>query len=336
MPTTSDPRSENPGTPFPDRLQLADVDYFRGLNPDLTISDYPFQAGAEPFVLPDGELDRLSRQLRTEGYLVSGPVIPAQRVRQLSEAIQRLHAAKVLPVFITLYDEYWSFLRTLSATLDTVVGSSYRVTCDVWAWCVPPGASRRGWVPHRDANITGPFDPAKSYIRANGAPRLFTLWIPLTDATPHNSCIYVLPFPKDPVMRAFLGGANLQGLQEASKNMGMHLPEVRALPAEAGSVLAWSAYILHWGSESTDWALAPRISIGVYCETTDAPRVCERPFDSQGRSYVDFSDPKYRLSPENRLTIIKNIISTYAASNQFQTEENFSPEVLAFCGLQSR
>ena len=150
-------------------------------------------------------------------------------------------------------------------------------------------------------NFTGVFDPATSFIRRDGLPRLFTMWIPLTDATTHNSCIYVLPFPKDPVMRFYLGGASLQGLHAASNKMSQQWSKVRALPAAAGSILAWSTYILHWGSESTEWTDAPRISIGVYCETEDAPRLCDRPFDAQGRSYVNFQDTDYRLSPEERL-----------------------------------
>jgi len=183
------------------------------------------------------------------------------RCRQLAVAIENLHAESVLPVFVILYDEYWQLMRSLSRTLEQVVGSRYRVTCDLWVWCIQPGAQRRGWKPHRDSNFTGVYDPATSFIRRNGSPRLFTMWIPLTDATTHNSCIYVLPFPKDSVMRFYLGGASLRGLHAASKKISQQWSKVRALPAAAGSILAWSTYILHWGSESTEWTDAPRVSI---------------------------------------------------------------------------
>ena len=47
------------------------------------------------------------------------------------------------------------------------------------------------------------------------------------------------------------------------------LQHVRALPVEAGGVLGWNQYLLHWGSTSNDEATGPRVSIGIYAQSSD-------------------------------------------------------------------
>jgi ectoine hydroxylase-related dioxygenase (phytanoyl-CoA dioxygenase family) len=88
---------------------------------------------------------------------------------------------------------------------------------------------------------------------ADGRPKVITVWLPLTDATPENSCMYVVPADRDPTY-----GSEMDYLHQFS------LADIRALPAQAGSVLGWDQAVLHWGSHSVNRAVSPRISIA--CE----------------------------------------------------------------------
>lgn len=66
-------------------------------------------------------------------------------------------------------------MRLLSAYLQP----DYKLFPYVWAHYVPPNSS--GWNPHVDTDDTG-----------DGANEL-TVWLPITDATLDNGCIYVVP-----------------------------------------------------------------------------------------------------------------------------------------------
>jgi hypothetical protein len=138
----------------------------------------------------------------------------------------------------------------------------------------------------------------------------------------------VLPFPQDPAVQSFLRKQSLETIQQQAQLTNW--TNIRALPAQAGSVLGWSAYIIHWGSQSTDWATHARVSMGIYYETADAPMV-GRPFDPEGRRYINLHDRDFRISFQDRLRIIANIFAIYGNGPQMANEPNFSPAVNDFC-----
>jgi hypothetical protein len=232
-----------------------------------------------------------------------------------------------MPPYIAVFDEFWQFLQGLRNTLNPILGTSYRLSPDYWAWHIETNAASRGWIFHRDANLDRPFD-AQAHMHADGKPRLCTVWTPLTDATTHNSCIYVLPFPHDPAIQSFLRKESMAQIQQHAQTTDW--TNVRALPAQAGSLLGWNPYIAHWGSRSTEWATHPRISLGIYYEAADSPQV-GRPFDSEGRRYIDVHNPDFRFGFEHRLAIIANLMAIYAHRGQMVNEPNFSPAVIDFC-----
>jgi hypothetical protein len=318
--TTINPR-------FPTADQMSDLAYWRSLLPEYDVSDRPFLSASGSYQFPDAEADKLSRQIRKEGYFQSSPIISAHESISLVRSIVRIDQARLLPVFVTIYDQLWQLLRALRNTFNPILGESYRLPPDLWAWHIAPNAASRGWALHRDAEISRPFGP-DSCMHENGKPRLCTIWIPLTDATTHNSCIYVLPFPEDPAIQSFLQKESVVAIQQHAQLTNWS--NVRALPAQAGSVLGWNPYIMHWGSQSTDWATHARVSVGIYYEAADAP-MAGRPFDLAGRRYINLHDTDFQLSFENRLTIIANILATYVASGQMVNEPNYSPAVKEFC-----
>jgi len=68
------------------------------------------------------------------------------------------------------------------------------LNCDFYAWFVDPRVKGTGFAPHRDHLENSPEDS----FTEDGLPRNCTLWVSLTDATPSNSCLHVLPARFDP------------------------------------------------------------------------------------------------------------------------------------------
>jgi len=100
------------------------------------------------------------------------------------------------------------------------------------------------------------------------SPAILTVWIPLNDATLDNGCMYVVPreFDTD-FARTDNHHAHMNPATEVQRGLSskIHFPlhGVRALPAPAGSLLAWSGNTIHWGSTCSRYANAPRKSIAL-------------------------------------------------------------------------
>ena len=110
---------------------------------------------------------------------------PLRLVRRLEAAVRRLHERRCPPVFAFVYDEFWSVCAKLAPLLGSLLTHDYRQLPDFWVWYVDPQVEASGWRPHRDK---GP-----GSLLPDGSPKSVTVWIPLTDATPLNGCIYVVP-----------------------------------------------------------------------------------------------------------------------------------------------
>lgn len=273
--------------------------YWLGLNPQLSITDRPFQPSLAQYSLPDEELSQHVLQFKKEGYTKTRAVLDANEIALLRQGVENIVAAGLPPVFVFIYDEFWQVYKKLSNVLAPIFGKNYNLTTNVWAWYVPPDDVSSGFKPHRDFN-----NPA--CVMPDGLPGIGTLWIPLTDVTPLNSCMYVLPTDRDPcyphdVADYNIGYAEIQG--------------ARALPAQAGSLLSWNSLALHWGSHSSVFAKEPRISFATYLSR-----------DAAG--FVD----SYRMSPgldlslSHRLAIISQVVLHYRA-------EQFSYGLLNSDGL---
>jgi ectoine hydroxylase-related dioxygenase (phytanoyl-CoA dioxygenase family) len=155
----------------------------------------------------------------------------------------------------------------------------------VWHVAADPGAS--GWGPHRDGNLgDGTLD--------DGQDGLITVWIPLTEATPANGCMYVLPTDRDPLVPESL---KVYGVARSD------LAGVRSLPAAPGDVLGWNTRLLHWGGRSSVDAVAPRMSMSIYCQRRSAPR-----------SNDDFVALDGAIPLRHRLGVISRAMLTYENS----------------------
>jgi hypothetical protein len=108
-------------------------------------------------------------------------------------------------------------------------------------------------------------------IDADGSPHSLTMWLALSDATPLNGCVYLVPMHLDP-------DAGRPGVHHQVRNA----QDIRALPAPAGSMLAWNQNILHWGGRSSRHGGGPRISIACQFQRARDP-VLGRPLLTPGR-----------------------------------------------------
>jgi hypothetical protein len=233
--------------------------FWTELNPELKIEEPQV---ASLFAVDDAWRNDLLSDLLTEGYFHLGPRLPAEHVVRMRTALLRLRARRIPPVFMYVYDDFYNLSGYLRGLLAVVLGDDFRVLPDLYAWCVEPGPSERGWHAHRDRGF--------ECLRSNGMPKSISIWVPLTEATPWNGCMYVMPAGRDP-----------HYVTRAKQYDVKALHDIRALPAEPGSVLGWTQALLHWSGRSSRRAVEPRLSFSIEYQRGDEPAFNEPLLDPQ-------------------------------------------------------
>jgi len=247
--------------------EYRDPAFWTALNPHLTVSASPFTPDRAdvPALTPD-VVGRALTQLDASGFLATPPLVPEARMAPIRRAMDTLAAHGIPTGFAAVYDQYYQCFQGLDALFDPVLGGGYRwVAHGFWAFRVPPGDQAISGLTgaaaqHRDS--MGP-DPR---VIAGQRPGIVTVWVALTDVTPADSCIYVVPKYAD---KAFATTTREVTWEQ------FDMQDIRALPVQAGAVVAWSTHLVHWGSRSTPEATAPRMAITMYLQRADVP-----PFDS--------------------------------------------------------
>jgi hypothetical protein len=207
--------------------------------------DRPYGGAHPPAVDP-------AARLLSEGYFEVADIDWGPRIGRLAELVERLVEQGVPPVFAFVYDEAWAAFAALHPILEEALGDGYFRLPDFWAWRIDPKTGASGWAPHRDRGADTLF--------GDGRPKALSVWIALTDATPLNGCLYLAPADRDP-------GYGKPGRRRSE----IDLQDVRALPAQAGTVVAWTTHVLHWGSRPSPRALLPRVSIAMEFQTAEVP-----------------------------------------------------------------
>jgi hypothetical protein len=229
-----------------------DPAFWRDLVPDLAIEGVTGTRVPGGWTPPDMP-ERLAK-IRKEGYFHFDPIGWPFPIEQLAAGVTKLARAGVPPVFCYLYDGFWDVFAHIGPMLAAVLGDGYRVIPNLWAWHIDPGLSESGWAPHRDLG--------RWSLLPDGSPKSLSLWIPLTDATPMNGCMYLVPADRDPTYNT-----------PHELDVQINLQEIRALPAKAGSVLGWNQALLHWGAHAADGGAAPRISISFEFQRGDVQAI---------------------------------------------------------------
>jgi len=199
------------------------------------------------------EVDAIGLELAQQGWFMRERVLDPLPLRQ---AVNAVRAAGWPPVFAFVYEELWTFLRAplFRALGRAFLGAEPAQAAYFWAHVVPAAAEGRGWAPHADGD-----DPA--------APPRLNLWIPLTDATLDNGCIYVVP--RDRIPPDWVRTFNSRAAFDRDAVLTL-LQSSRAVPAPAGSLLGWDFRTIHWGSVRHASAGEPRMSIAVELIAADS------------------------------------------------------------------
>ena len=225
-----------------------DANFWRALLPDLAIEGRRGRREPAGWLPPESE--SWLGKIRREGYLQFDPIAWPVGIDRLAAGVARLSELGIPPVFCYLYDGYWDAFAHIGPMLAALLGPDYRTIPNCWAWHVDPCADGRGWAPHRDIG--------RWALLPDGMPKSLSVWLPLTDATPLNGCMYLVPADRDPTYNT-----------ENEGNVQVNLQDVRALPAGAGSVLCWNQALLHWGAHAAERPLGARISISFEFQRAD-------------------------------------------------------------------
>jgi hypothetical protein len=168
----------------------------------------------------------------------------------MADTVRRFSAEGIPPVFCFLFDEFWAPFHAMDAAYGGILGP-YGMLPDFWVWNVDPAKGESGWTPHRDRGA--------SSLRPDRRPLTLTSWIPLSEANPLNSCMYLVPAYADPTY----------GTPQENE-WRFQLPAIRALPAKPGDVLVWNQAVLHWGSRTSQLATQSRVSMAFEFQASDS------------------------------------------------------------------
>ena len=225
-------------------------EFWRSLLPRAPDANY-----AERSFTPD-TLKAVRSSLRERGYFQLDSVFHADELARVRAAVDAVQGAGLPPLFVFAYEDPWLLYASLSALLRSVLGSEYRSLAAFWAWQLDPLKADAGWPRHRDRTFRT--------VNDDGHPDVVTIWLAITDATPDNGCIRVVPRDRDPEYDGHLA------------RLSFRASDARELSAPAGSVLGWTHQLIHWGGRASRAASAPRISLSAEFQSRS-----KSPYDAQ-------------------------------------------------------
>ncbi len=278
-----------------------DVEHWRRLAPFAAIDAQ--QAVACDVRIAADAAERERRRIDEDGYFHLDGVFDPERIGRMRRIVEAVRADGWPAAFAFVFDDFWTIARSprLLAFLEASLGEACLQNTVVWAHWVVGARGGAGWHPHIDAADTG-----ATFLSA---------WIPLSDATVDNGCMYLIRpgAISGEVGEAFDARADLP--YPTYRNL---LHNVVALPGPAGSLIGWRGDVLHWGGANAG-ATKPRVSMALE-------------FRSRGAEVSDFEwpmiDPRQSLPPfEMRLFAIAKALREYS---------KFEPLVSRFLPLAER
>jgi hypothetical protein len=265
---------------LPSLAVVLDPTTWMEMHPTLSVADPRRMNDLQLFDLDDNGSRALNQQLVREGYFHI-PQLPWNLpLPAMVQAIAGLRSRGLVPPFCFMYDEFWLMFFKVHRILGHLLGD-YAMLPEFWAWFVDPKAGDSGWSPHRDKN--------RDSLFPDGRPKSPTVWMPLTETTPLNGCIYVVPAHLDPTYNT-----------PDEKEYRFAYQDIRALPGPAGGLFVWTSEIMHWGSRSSPLAAGPRVSLAFEFQRADVPPM-NRPLIR----------PMTFLSMHQRLVLISKQILQY-------------------------
>ena len=241
-----------------------------------------------PVSLTDKEQKEIPELMIREGYYRLAQKDLGISFAHCTELIKKLHDEGLDPVFAYMYDELWLLQAKVQSLYKLVLGEDCVMHPTFWAWLVSTDKETAGWGPHRDRD--------RSCLRADGSTRLITMWIPITEATPMNGCVYMVPAYKDRHYNT-----------EKEDIINFDFQDIRALLASPGDVYIWNHEVYHWGARAAYRPGGePRISLSYEYAATDTAHI---------KSPI--LDPPRVPSYEERVKLVAMQILQYAHMTNF-------------------
>jgi len=234
------------------------------------------QDASQEVAIPQSERESLQAQLGQGGYLQCSTIAWGAYgvdLEAIAATMEALKQAGWPPGFIFMYDEAWALARVLWGVVQPVLGHEVELEPSLTAFQLSTSQENDtktigknfGW-PHRDYNFS-----ESNY--ADGTPKCLSIWLPVTDATLDNGCMYVVPKEFDPEYELDGSYGHMRPAIEGSDSLSTELrfgfQGSRALPAPAGTVLAWHGNLVHWGSPCHCTASTPRASLAFTFRRSD-------------------------------------------------------------------
>src|SRR5208337_1873305 len=206
--------------------RVEDIDYWRRIDPTVSISEYPFRGLENSQTVSPEVLESQAAWLREEGYFQTDPMVPAAMLREMAECIDVVRKAGFPPLFALVYDAFHVAFRHFHPIIKNIIGETYYIIPNYWVYYIEPSDAGKGFEPHRDAEYPDTID-------ASGMPTVITLWVAVTDATPLNSCMYLVPRTATPITPGPSGGCGPRQPCSPWKTSGRCSP--RPGPSRAGT-----------------------------------------------------------------------------------------------------
>ena len=235
------------------------VEFWQSINPQARISDNPYaDADLTPYHVA-ADFKSLRNRLSVEGYFHTDPIVDQEDIERLKRII--VNVVKKTPyrsTYALLYDDFYQVAAKLRNLLGPILGERYLLVADeIEAYYIENSDSAGGSPHHRDSLNT-----YKSIAR-DGTPLLLNAWIALTDVSPEDACMYVVPAQHDPDYPT-------HGIKPETPNrIRFHPEDIRAVPVKAGSVICWSTSLIHWGGRNSSFSKHPRMSFAMYFQSGD-------------------------------------------------------------------
>jgi hypothetical protein len=228
-----------------------------------------------------------AKRMKTLGFTVvndarnAHSTMSASTAKQTRSALAKccvaLRDAGMDPTWVFMYDEAWEYLNDARNVFEDDIFNGLRCNYDVLAWIVDPivDAETTAFCPHRDRQP----DDAPGSFRKDGTAKYSTIWMPLTDATPENSCLYCIPRPYDPgYFEGDCDDVDVDPMRMALDSKAAY-QRIRAMPCRAGGAVAFTHRLIHWGSVGEGKEGRPRINLscGFADDDYEPPYLAHRP-----------------------------------------------------------
>lgn len=226
-------------------MEALDVHRWRRLVPFAAIGE-EWPVAGESARISDEDAAREKRRLDEDGYFKLPQVFESDRILRMRRIVEAVRADGWPVAFAFVFDDFWSIARSprVESFLEAALGAGYLQNTVVWAHWVSAEKGVAGWSPHDDYRTGG-----ETFLSA---------WIPLSDATVENGCMFLLPT----ALSRQIGEAVDANKDLPPRVFRSALQDVIALPVPAGAMIGWRGDILHWGGANAG-SIEPRLSLAL-------------------------------------------------------------------------